>query len=71
MAERGSLLIDEIADMSPVAQGKILRAVEYGEFERLGSEAPRIADVGLISTTHYALPRLVHSERFRKDLSFR
>jgi two-component system response regulator HydG len=71
LADTGSLFIDEIADLSPVAQAKILRAVEYGEFERLGSEAVRIADVRLISATHYPLPQLTESERFRKDLFFR
>ena len=71
LADTGSLLIDEIADMSPVAQAKILRAVEYGEFERLGSEAVRVADVRLISATHYPLPHLAESDRFRQDLFFR
>src|ERR671939_226831 len=52
LADRGTLFIDEIADMSLAAQAKILRAVEYGEFERLGSEALRVADVRLVSAPH-------------------
>src|SRR5690606_29272997 len=44
-AHQGSLFFDEIADMSPLAQAKILRAVEYGEYERLGSELMHHADV--------------------------
>ena len=71
LADRGTLFIDEIADMSSDAQGKILRAVEYGEFERLGSEVARVADVRLISATHQALSQLSKTERFRRDLFFR
>jgi two-component system response regulator HydG len=70
-ADRGTLFIDEIADMSPTAQAKILRAVEYGEFERLGSERLQIADVRLISATHLPLARFIASEQFRKDLFYR
>jgi transcriptional regulator with PAS, ATPase and Fis domain len=71
LADGGTLFIDEIADMSSAAQAKILRAVEYGEFERLGSEALRVADVRLISATFHPLSRLSESERFRRDLFFR
>ena len=71
LADGGTLFIDEIADMSPAAQSKILRAIEYGEFERLGSEAIRVSDVRLISATHYPLPALAETDRFRRDLYFR
>jgi transcriptional regulator with PAS, ATPase and Fis domain len=71
LADRGTLFIDEVADMSATAQSKILRAVEYGEFERLGSEALSRADVRLISATHFPLLRLAESDRFRRDLYFR
>ncbi|HEU0106362.1 MAG TPA: sigma 54-interacting transcriptional regulator [Vicinamibacteria bacterium] len=71
LADGGSLFIDEIADMSPSAQSKILRAVEYGEFERLGSEELQVADVRLISATHYPLQKFTTSDRFRQDLFFR
>ncbi|MDQ6888365.1 MAG: sigma 54-interacting transcriptional regulator [Gemmatimonadota bacterium] len=71
LADRGTLFIDEIADMSAAAQAKILRAVEYGEFERLGSEELRRADVRLISATHLPLQRYVESDHFRKDLFYR
>jgi transcriptional regulator with PAS, ATPase and Fis domain len=70
-ADRGTLFIDEIADMSPLAQAKILRAVEYGEFERLGSEKLLTADVRLISATHYPLRRFLEADQFRKDLFYR
>ncbi|HXH09285.1 MAG TPA: sigma 54-interacting transcriptional regulator [Alphaproteobacteria bacterium] len=71
LAHGGTLFIDEIADMSLSAQAKILRAVEYGEFERLGSERLQVADVRLISATHWPLPRFTATERFRKDLFYR
>jgi two-component system response regulator HydG len=70
-AHNGTLFIDEIGDMSLAAQAKILRAVEYGEFERLGSERLQRSDVRLISATHWPLPQFRESERFRKDLFYR
>jgi two-component system response regulator HydG len=57
--------------MSPTAQAKILRAVEYGEFERLGSEQLLEADVRLISATHLPITRYLHTDTFRKDLFYR
>jgi DNA-binding NtrC family response regulator len=57
--------------MAPMAQAKILRAVEYGEFERLGSESLHVADVRLISATHWPLKRFAEVERFRRDLFYR
>jgi transcriptional regulator with PAS, ATPase and Fis domain len=71
LAHRGTLFIDEIADMSPAGQAKILRAVEYGEFERLGSETIQEADVRLISATHYPAASFLQRDRFRQDLFFR
>lgn len=70
-ADKGTLFFDEIADMSLTAQARILRAVEYGEFERLGSERVQVADVRLISATHLSLEQYTASEKFRKDLLFR
>jgi transcriptional regulator with GAF, ATPase, and Fis domain len=70
LADHGTLFLDEIADMSPAAQAKILRAVEYGEFERLGSEQLLQADVRLISATHLPLARYLetdHSEGSSPD----
>jgi two-component system, NtrC family, response regulator HydG len=71
LADRGTLFIDEIADMSLTAQAKILRAVEYGEFERLGGERLQVADVRLISATHLPLARFMAEAQFRKDLFYR
>jgi len=71
LADGGTLFIDEIADMAPAAQAKILRAVEYGEFERLGSERLECAEVRLISATRLPLQKLVAADHFRKDLFYR
>ena len=70
LAHLGSLFLDEIADLSPAAQSKILRAVEYGEFERLGSDVLQQADVRVLSATHHPLNGTA-SGRFRQDLFFR
>ncbi len=70
-ADRGTLFFDEIADMSPLAQAKVLRAVEYGEFERLGSELTMHADVRVISATNRSLRKLIAEGTFREDLYHR
>ena len=70
-AHGGTSFIDEIADMSGSAQAKILRAIEYGEFERLGSESIELADVRLISATHLPLHRFIENDQFRRDLFYR
>ena len=71
LADGGTLFLDEIADLTPPGQSKILRAVEYGEFERLGSETLRTADVRLISATLHPISEFTRSGRFREDLFFR
>jgi transcriptional regulator with PAS, ATPase and Fis domain len=71
LADRGTLFLDEIADLSPQGQSKILRAIEYGEFERLGSETLRDTDVRVLSATHYPLAALTDGRGFRADLLFR
>jgi len=70
-ADSGTLFLDEIADMSAAGQAKILRAVEYGEFERLGGETLQEADVRLISATHLPMARYLATDHFRKDLFYR
>ena len=70
-AHDGTLFIDEIANMTPAAQAKILRAVEHGEFERLGSETLRTADVRVIAATHWPLREFLDRDRFRRDLFYR
>jgi transcriptional regulator with PAS, ATPase and Fis domain len=71
LADTGSLFLDEIADMSPLAQVKILRAVEYGEFERLGAERMLHSDVRVISASNRPLRELARDGKFREDLYHR
>jgi len=68
MADGGTLFFDEMADMSALAQAKILRAIEYGEFERLGSERVRRAEVRIISATNVCLRERIRLGLFREDL---
>jgi DNA-binding NtrC family response regulator len=70
-AERGTLLIDEVAEMTLVAQAKLLRFLQEREYQRLGETAPRRADVRVLSATNADIPRLVGEGRFRKDLWYR
>jgi transcriptional regulator with PAS, ATPase and Fis domain len=71
LADGGTLFIDEIADLSTSGQSKILRAVEYGEFERLGAETLLHADVRIVSATHHPLRHFTSTGQFREDLFFR
>ena len=70
-AHRGSLFLDEIGDMSAVAQSKMLRALEQREIQPLGSARPVSVDVRLITATHRNLDALVAEGKFRSDLYYR
>jgi psp operon transcriptional activator len=67
-ADGGTLLLDEIATASARVQEKILRAVEYGEFERVGGSRALRCDVRVIGATNVDLPTAVAQGRFRADL---
>lgn len=67
-ADGGSLFMDEIASASPAAQEKILRVVEYGEMERVGSSTSLNVDVRVIAATNVDLPAEAAAGRFRHDL---
>lgn len=67
-AHQGSLFLDELATASMQVQEKLLRAVEYGQFQRLGGEQLLKADVRLIAATNIDLPSLVKKGKFRADL---
>src|SRR5436305_2781721 len=71
LADGGTLFLDEIANVPPAQQPKLLRVVESGEFERVGSSQTRKVDVRLISATNAALEDEVQAGRFRQDLLFR
>ncbi|GAA4492300.1 phage shock protein operon transcriptional activator [Pseudaeromonas paramecii] len=67
-AHGGTLLLDELATMSDRLQEKLLRVIEYGEFERVGGQQPVQVDVRLICATHADLPALARAGKFRHDL---
>jgi len=67
-ADGGSLFMDEIASASLAAQEKILRIVEYGEMERVGSSATIGVDVRIVAATNVDLPAEAEAGRFRHDL---
>jgi DNA-binding NtrC family response regulator len=71
LADRGTLFLDEIANISLAQQAKLLRVLETGEFERLGSSKTRTADVRIVSATNADLREEVAAGRFRQDLLFR
>jgi DNA-binding NtrC family response regulator len=70
-AHRGTLFLDEIGDMPAAMQAKLLRVLEEGEVERVGSDKPTTVDVRVIVATHRNLETLVESGAFRRDLYHR
>jgi DNA-binding NtrC family response regulator len=71
LADGGTLFLDEIANVPIEGQPKLLRVVETGEFERVGSSQTRRVDVRLVSATNAGLEEQVAAGRFRQDLLFR
>ncbi|MEY8252250.1 MAG: phage shock protein operon transcriptional activator [Colwellia sp.] len=67
-ADKGTLFLDEIANTSGLIQEKLLRVVEYGEFERVGGSRTIYSDVRLIAATNEDLPTLAAAGQFRADL---
>ncbi|MHC4477823.1 MAG: sigma-54-dependent transcriptional regulator [Planctomycetota bacterium] len=71
IADKGTLLLDEIGDMPLNMQAKLLRVLEDGIVTPVGSHKPVAVDVRLISATNHDLTRLIEEKRFRQDLYFR
>lgn len=71
LADGGTLFLDEIGDMTLALQSKVLRLLEYGELEKLGSEDMRRVDVRIIAATHRDLQAMVEDGTFRQDLYYR
>ncbi|MFT4853952.1 MAG: psp operon transcriptional activator [Candidatus Pseudothioglobus sp.] len=67
-ADKGSLFLDELATTSPLVQEKLLRVIEYGEYERVGGSKTLVTDVRLIAATNDDLPGLARQGKFREDL---
>jgi DNA-binding NtrC family response regulator len=71
LAHKGTLFFDEIGDMSPSIQAKLLHVLEYGEFQRVGGVDTLKADVRFIAATNKDLQKQVKEGRFREDLYYR
>ena len=71
LAHKGTILLDEISEMSPVLQAKLLRVIQEEEVERIGGKGPVKLDVRIIATTNRDLDEMVEKGDFREDLYYR
>ena len=71
LANKGTIFLDEVGDMSPQAQAKVLRAIEDGKIERVGGGKKIDVDVRIISATNKELSEEIQKEKFREDLFHR
>lgn len=70
-ADGGTLLLDEIAELPPAAQVRLLRVLQDGTFNRVGGEKTIRSDVRIVAATHRDLPAMVRDGEFREDLWYR
>jgi formate hydrogenlyase transcriptional activator len=71
LADQGSLFLDEVGDIPLEIQPKLLRALQEGEFERLGSNRTKKVDVRLVAATNRDLEKMMENREFRSDLYYR
>jgi transcriptional regulator of acetoin/glycerol metabolism len=71
LANEGTILLDEIGDMPPAMQVKLLRVLQTGEIQRIGARKTMLTDTRIIAATHVDLNEMIELNRFRKDLFYR
>ncbi|MEX2388811.1 MAG: sigma-54 dependent transcriptional regulator [Phycisphaeraceae bacterium] len=71
LADGGTLLLDEISEIAPEIQAKLLRVLQEGQFERVGSSTTQEVDVRVIATTNRDLTQSIAAGQFRQDLYYR
>jgi DNA-binding NtrC family response regulator len=71
LAENGTIFLDEIGEMSPAMQAKLLRAIQYKEFTPVGGKQVQQTTARIIAATNVNLPKLVAEKKFREDLFYR
>ena len=71
VADQGTLFLDEVADLSPAAQAKLLRAIQEMSVERVGGNGARAVDIRIVVATNQRLRALAHAGGFRTDLYYR
>ncbi len=71
LADGGTIFLDEIGDMSPLLQAKILRVLQEREVEAVGAESAVKVDVRVLAATHQHLEKLIEEKKFREDLYYR
>jgi len=70
-ADRGTIFLDEIGELPPAAQVRMLRVIQYREIQRVGGCGPIPVDIRIIAATHRNLEEMVKAGKFREDLWFR